>query len=63
MMSLSLQATDFIYAAFGGVVSELMYEVGDTAFRDKPLIMVEVEEGEEGRYRGVRREEGGGGGR
>lgn len=36
-----------------------MYEVDDTAIRDKPLIMVEVEEeSEEGRRGG---EEGGGG--
>lgn len=59
MTFLSLQATDTIYVPFDGIVRELMYEVDETAIRDKPLIMVEVEEeSEEGRRGG---EEGGGG--
>lgn len=65
-MFLSLQATDTIYVPFDGIVRELMYEVDDTAIRDKPLIMVEVEEAsEEGRRGGVegRGREGGGMGR
>ena len=51
------QATATLYVPFNGIVRELMYEVDETATKDQPLIMVEVEgEEEEGGC-----EEGGGG--
>ena len=49
-LPLLFQATATLYVPFNGIVRELMYEVDETATKDQPLIMVEVEgEGEEGR--------------
>ena len=44
---LLFQATATLYVPFNGVVRELMYEVDETATKDQPLIMVEVEGEEE----------------
>ena len=44
---LLFQATATLYVPFNGIVRELMYEVDDTATKDQPLIMVEVEGEEE----------------
>ena len=44
---LLFQATATLYVPFNGIVRELMYEVDETATKDQPLIMVEVEGEEE----------------